>query len=659
MEERFYKVKIFGVFVMAALMVVSVFGFGIPASAASASLVLSPASGNVDVGDSFSVNVVVSSPDTLINAAQGAVIYPADVLQIDSISKGSFVNFWAREPAFSNVTGTVNFEGVILNGWQGSNAVVLTLNFRAVSTGDATIRLSSGAVLAHDGLGTNIVSFLGLSSFKVGGGAPVVEEDVNDVDDEVVDDEDSDEEGVEDDVSESDSSKEDDSLVVSAPVVTSSTHPDPSKWYALNDVQLSWELLDEITGVNILADHDADSDLGLSSDGLFSTYVYEDVDDGEWFLHIRNISGASGSSVVNFGFNIDTVDPEKLEIIKNVDERGVLSFEFIGHDALSGIEKFDVSIDDGEFFEILAEDEAASYLPSGLGRGDHTIKVIGYDRALNEIEKSLSFYADGLITPLITRHSFEWSKSEPFFVEGEATANSAVWLYMKKEDNEPLIIKLAADDNGRFSHESFEKIEDGVYLVWAQTVSANGMFSEKSVSFPYSVNSNFLVDNLMYVLIGLGLFLLLLWLFIAWRQRRRIVCIMEDFDKKSSGSGDSRVIRVKRARKTGKKTAGKKTGGRKAGIGKVSGAGKTGSVVGATVASRRTSGSRKVASKKKASVNRKAATGAKKAVKKTGGSVKKSKSLKTRKKVVRKSVSKKKITSSKKSTIKKNIRVKK
>lgn len=126
--------------------------------ASAASLSLSPASGSYFTGDNVSVQIVVSSADQPINAVSGTLTFPADKLQIVSLSKNSsIVNFWATEPTFSNSSGKVHFEGIILSpGFQGTHGVVLTLYMKAVSAGDASLVSSAVSVLANDGQGTDV-----------------------------------------------------------------------------------------------------------------------------------------------------------------------------------------------------------------------------------------------------------------------------------------------------------------------------------------------------------------------------------------------------------------------------------------------------------------------------------------------------------------------
>lgn len=132
-------------------------------------LFVSPTSGNYNVGQTFSLRVLVSTSGKAVNAISGSVSFPRDQVQVTSVSKtGSILSLWVVEPTFSNAVGSVNFEGVVPNpGYIGSSGTVLTINFRVVATGDAPIRVSSGSILANDGLGTNILRTMGTSSFTL------------------------------------------------------------------------------------------------------------------------------------------------------------------------------------------------------------------------------------------------------------------------------------------------------------------------------------------------------------------------------------------------------------------------------------------------------------------------------------------------------------
>lgn len=134
----------------------------------AAELNLSPSSGSYKVGDNISVRVVLSSPGDSANAVSGTLSFSKDILTLNSISKSnSLVSLWAVEPTYSNSNGTANLEGIILNGYTGSNGTIVTMSFKAKSTGNANIRFISSSVLANDGLGTNILTGTGQANFSI------------------------------------------------------------------------------------------------------------------------------------------------------------------------------------------------------------------------------------------------------------------------------------------------------------------------------------------------------------------------------------------------------------------------------------------------------------------------------------------------------------
>lgn len=136
--------------------------------ALAANLSLVSSSGNVNVGDNIQVRIVLSSSDKPANAVSGTINFPSNLLTLNSISKSnSIVNVWPVEPSYSNATGTVNFDGVILSGYQGSSGTILTLFFRAKAKGSVNVTFNNTSVLAHDGAGTPILNLARESSFQI------------------------------------------------------------------------------------------------------------------------------------------------------------------------------------------------------------------------------------------------------------------------------------------------------------------------------------------------------------------------------------------------------------------------------------------------------------------------------------------------------------
>jgi hypothetical protein len=104
-----------------------------------------------------------------MNAASGVVSFPTDKLQVVSVTKsGSIFSLWVQDPSFSNSSGKVNFEGIVLNpGYTGSRGKLVNITFRTRAEGSATISFLSGSVLANDGSGSNILTSSGKATINI------------------------------------------------------------------------------------------------------------------------------------------------------------------------------------------------------------------------------------------------------------------------------------------------------------------------------------------------------------------------------------------------------------------------------------------------------------------------------------------------------------
>lgn len=161
------KIKKFGVS-LAFLFSVSL---ALASSASAAGLFFNPSRGNFYKNENFSVNVFVNA-EQAINAVQGTVSFPTEYLEAVSVKSNgnSIIDLWVRKPSFSNAGdfGNVNFEGVVLNpGFTGSDGRILEVVFRVKKEGLAEINFSESAVLANNGLGTNVLTSNGKAAFSL------------------------------------------------------------------------------------------------------------------------------------------------------------------------------------------------------------------------------------------------------------------------------------------------------------------------------------------------------------------------------------------------------------------------------------------------------------------------------------------------------------
>jgi len=138
-----------------------------PALAHASTISIAPATGSFTAGESVTARIIVTGT-VPVNAATVTVTFPASIFSIESTSKAdSILNFWVTEPTFSKGTGTVEFEGVALGGFNGTSGTLLTVRLRAIKAGTGEASFQVGQVFANDGQGTDITSGLLGASYLV------------------------------------------------------------------------------------------------------------------------------------------------------------------------------------------------------------------------------------------------------------------------------------------------------------------------------------------------------------------------------------------------------------------------------------------------------------------------------------------------------------
>ncbi len=120
----------------------------------------------LSVGESFTVTVSVGSTSQAMNAASGTVQVSGGTTITSVTKQNSVINFWTTEPQI--VGNQVRFEGVVLNpGYQGQNGKLFTLTLIPRKEGAITLSFIDGAILANDGLGSNIIDSLASKVIRV------------------------------------------------------------------------------------------------------------------------------------------------------------------------------------------------------------------------------------------------------------------------------------------------------------------------------------------------------------------------------------------------------------------------------------------------------------------------------------------------------------
>lgn len=334
------------------------------AEAQAASLYFYPSSGRHLVGDSFTADVRINTGGLAINAAEGTITFEPAKIRVVSVSKsGSIFNLWTTEPTFSNTRGTINFGGGVANpGFSGADGVIIKINFRAISVttdgSSSDVVLTSGAVLANDGLGTNVLASLGRHTETILEAiaktpAPTQEPEIT--------------------------------SALLKPDVKSSTHPDSNKWYTAKTAIMNWNVADSVREVRLALSRQATELPHVRYLTPISEKTLPDLEDGVWYLNAQFVTAEGLGPVTSFKFQIDTVAPKDFQI-KRVDineENARPELLFTTTDDLSGIDHYEMKIGTGEWFNIDKLSDGQSYRLPELKAGTYTISVKAVDGAGN------------------------------------------------------------------------------------------------------------------------------------------------------------------------------------------------------------------------------------------------------------------------------------
>ncbi len=442
----------------------------------AADIFVTPSLGNYSKGQSFSVSIYVSSPDSAINAVSGILSFPSDTLEVTSISKtGTIMSLWVQEPTFSNQAGTVNFEGVILNpGFTGPSAKILTVNFRAKGYGLADTTFSSASILANDGTGTNVLKAISGGHYNIN---TVPQTPAN-------------AEVTTPSIAENSPA---------APKIISPTHPDPNKWYSQNNATFSWRPLpDGVTQVRTLLNKSANSLPTILNSADTTEKTVENIPDGTFYFHVQLKNKNGLGSISHFRVNVDTTPPAPFKItVQNGQELSDPSpiVSFVTSDSVSGVEKYQAKIGDGDFFDISNSAVAvdAFMLPKQLP-GKRTLLIQAIDRAGNKTVAYTEINVLPIDPPQMNVYSDALKSGDFLSLDGATYPDSSVYIFVTKlgEDEEKRIVR--SDPDGRFSFVWPKALEEGKYKIYLQAVDKRGAVSVNSRIHEFNVAPGVLIQ---------------------------------------------------------------------------------------------------------------------------------------------------------------------
>jgi len=436
-----------------------------PAEAGSASLYLSPSSGTHNVGSTFSVAVKVNSGGVAINTAGGTINFNSAQLNVVSVSKsGSIFTIWAEELSFSNSAGNITFGGGSPKAFTGTAGTIFTITFRAKTEGSASVSFASGLVVAADGQATNVLDRMDGGTYTLKTTTeytPPAEEETP--------------------------SQPSPTEKPAAPVISSPTHSNEEKWYSNNDPKFTWQLPPGITKISYAIDKKPLTNPGFVAESLVTEATFSNLEDGIWYFHINFKNAAGWGDLTHRKVLIDTVPPEPFVIkVDNGEDptnpSPVLSFE--AKDALSGIEYYEIKVDDGEpaAAAAAAAIKENPYKPPPQTPGEHTLVVKALDKAGNFTSASIKFGIEPLEPPpMITEIPAILEAGKNLVIRGTSQFKEAlVQIFIQKGDKEVARKEARTDADGNWTYVYDEPIEEGTYRVYGVIIDSRGAQSSPS-----------------------------------------------------------------------------------------------------------------------------------------------------------------------------------
>lgn len=411
-------------------------------SAYSASLSFSPSSGQYQVGKNFSVTFFANTDGQTMNASSGTITFPTNTLEVVSLSKtGSIFSLWVQEPGFSNTSGTINFEGVVLNpGYSGTNGKLLTVTFRPKAPGTAQIKFNSGSILANDGSGTNIANTLNTANFTI--------------------------------ISAADEPKPETPKPSSTLAITSETHPNQNNWYNLTTATFDWELPKGVLETKLLLGRNKDGTPTVSYIPPVSTKTVEDLEEGVYYFSVQTRTSEGWGSVSRFKLNIDITPPEDFEITVD-DKNGTPKFTFETNDTVSGISHYEIKVGT-EYTVRVDEQKVSDYQVEGAPSGKQDVIVTAFDKAGNATKSkivSAVFLQESVNKPNITDYPEKVEQGQIVTVQGKGLPNSQLTLVISRKDTVVFTQEGKVDAEGDFSFVVGSHFRLGYHTVVVQSQS--------------------------------------------------------------------------------------------------------------------------------------------------------------------------------------------
>ncbi len=484
----------------------------IPVNAAGASFFLSPSSGSFEVGQSFTVNVSVNSGGGIgINAADGQIGFDPAALTVTKVSNtGSIFKLWTTDPTYSNTAGTASFGGGSPSSYTGSAGMIFSISFSAKKIGDTEVVFRSGNILANDGKGTNVLSGMGKANFSI------IEKKVEEKKPEVVAPK-----PLKKEETATDKPK---GLLPPIPEISSKTHPSDSTWYSNNNPEFNWKVLADLSGVSFSISDIQNDDPGKENKGIIETERFEGQKDGVQYFHIKYQNQYGWGQTSHRKLMIDATLPEAFKL--TVDNQGdntnpTPRLLFRTSDKTSGLDHFEITINEDKKIVTLDEVSAGYYQTGILAPGEHTAQVAAIDKAGNSASSSALFSIEALKAPIITSIPEMISRNEDLTIQGTSFyANVYVKVFIGQAGKATIEKEVETDQSGNWSLLYKDGLAKGSYEVWTVIVDKRGAMSLDSSRRILKVTAPSIINTYgLWIILLLLLIIVILVVYVLYQRK--------------------------------------------------------------------------------------------------------------------------------------------
>jgi hypothetical protein len=269
--------------------------------------------------------------------------------------------------------------------------------------------------------------------------------------------------------------------------ITSLTHPDQDAWYESSNAMLTWEINNETSGVSFVLDKIADTEPGNKSDGLLEKKEYQGLADGIWYFHLK-LKEKDWGQASHYRLQIDSRPPFTFAITIDQDDLNDWpTLIFKAEDEFSGIDKYQIMIDNlAQEGETITAD-VGKYKAVGLEAGNHIALVRAIDKAGNETIATVQFSIKPSAPPVIKNYSREIRAGDKFYASGTSGENQTVTVYLQAEGEKIINKTTNSDAAGNWILIGDEQLSQGRFIFWAEASNANGLKSEASAKETFLV----------------------------------------------------------------------------------------------------------------------------------------------------------------------------